>query len=336
VTDFDSPWKEILETYFEPFIRLFFPEPHDTIDWKRPLEFLDKELQRISPDAEIGPRRVDKLVKVWLKNGHEAWILVHVEVQAQKESEFPFRMFVYHYRILDRYNRQVVSLAVLADDNKDWRPDQYTHELWGCEVRFRYPVVKLLDYQKDTRLLDSAKGNPFAVVVRAHLAALETRKNTQRRLQSKIYLVKSLYAEGCNKREIVNLFRFIDWVLDLPVRHQSLFWEELKKYEEDKKMPYVTSIERIGMEKGMERGMEQGLEQGLEQGMEQGMEKEAVKFLSRLIVKRFQVDPDFVPPIFSGLSTEEIEELGERFLEASSLDDIRAWAEEKRLAGGRR
>jgi len=312
VTDFDSPWKEILETYFEPFIRLFFPEPHDTIDWKRPLEFLDKELQQISPDAEIGLRRVDKLVKVWLKNGHEAWILVHVEVQAQKESEFPFRMFVYHYRILDRYNRQVVSLAVLADDNKDWRPDQYTHELWGCEVQFRYPVVKLLDYQKETRLLDSAKGNPFAVVVWAHLAALETRKNTQRRLQSKIHLVKSLYAEGFNKREIVNLFRFIDWVLDLPVSHQSLFWEELKKYEEDKKMPYVTSVERIGME------------------------KEAVKFLSRLIVKRFQVDPDFVPPIFSGLSTEEIEELGERFLGASSLDDIRAWAEEKRLAGERR
>ena len=98
-------------------------------------------------NAEIGLRRVDKLVKVCLKNGHEAWVLVHVEVQAQKEIAFPFRMFVYHYRILDRYNRQVVSLAVPADDNKDWRPDQHTHELWGCKVRFRYPVIKLPDYR---------------------------------------------------------------------------------------------------------------------------------------------------------------------------------------------
>jgi len=84
-------------------------------------------------------------VKVWLKSGGEAWTPVHVGVQAQKESAFPFRMFVYHYRILDRYNRQVVSLAVPADDNKDWRPDQHTHELWGCKVRFRYPVIKLPD-----------------------------------------------------------------------------------------------------------------------------------------------------------------------------------------------
>jgi len=165
VTDYDSPWKEILETYFEPFMRLFFSEAHAAIDWKRPPEFLDQELQQITQDAEIGPRRVDKLVKVWLLNGREAWILIHVEVQAQKEKGFPFRMFVYHYRILDRYNREVVSLAILADENPEWRPDQYGHGLWGCEVQFRYPVVKLLDYRKAPGLLESAGRDPFAVVV---------------------------------------------------------------------------------------------------------------------------------------------------------------------------
>ena len=161
-------------------------------------------------------------------------------------------------------------------------------------------------------ILEAAGKNPFAVVVRAHLAALETRKDADRRLHSKIHLIKSLYAEGYGRHDILSLFRFIDWLLDLPEAHQSLFWETLKEYEEGKKMPYITSVERIGMEKGME--------------------KEAVKFLSRQMVRRFQVDPDLVSPILFGLGTEEIEELGERFLEASSLDDIRAWAEEKRLA----
>ena len=28
-------------------------------------------------------------------------------------------MFVYHYRIFDRYNQQVISLVVLADDHAD-------------------------------------------------------------------------------------------------------------------------------------------------------------------------------------------------------------------------
>jgi len=33
---------------------------------------------------------------------------------------------------------------------------------------------------------------------------------------------------------------------------------------------------------------------------------------------------------FVGLETEDIEELGERFLDAETLDQLREWAEEKR------
>ena len=69
-----------------------------------------------------------------------------------------------------------------------------------------------------------------------------------------------------------------------------------------------------------------------EQWIEQGMQQEAMKLLSRLIAKRFQISSDFVSPIFVGLTTEQLEELGERFFEAESLDEIRGWAEEKRLA----
>ncbi|MBI3822713.1 MAG: hypothetical protein HY289_08535 [Planctomycetes bacterium] len=50
-------------------------------------------------------------------------------------------MFVYHYRLLDRYNRRVVSLAVLGDDDTDWRPDRYNDELWGCSIEFRFPIL---------------------------------------------------------------------------------------------------------------------------------------------------------------------------------------------------
>ncbi len=37
--DTDSPWKEILEHYFEPFMALFFPDAHAEIDWERGYEF---------------------------------------------------------------------------------------------------------------------------------------------------------------------------------------------------------------------------------------------------------------------------------------------------------
>jgi len=316
MADFDSPWKEILEVYFEPFMALFFSEAHQRIDWKRGHEFLEKELQQITRDAEMGRRTVDKLVKVWLLDGQQTWILVHIEVQAQVDTDFEERMFVYHYRIFDRFHRRAASLAILADNSKNWRPEEFSYSLWGCEMRFRYPVIKLLDYQKNPELLMDIGRNPFVVVVRAHLSVLESGKDPDELFKRKFALVKNLYASSYSRVDIINLFRFIDWLMALPEVHERLFWEELSKYEEGKKMPFVTSVERIGREKGLQQGLQQG----------------SLSLLCRMIAKRFRVGVDTVRPMFEGLNAEAIEELGERFLDAESLDEMRRWAEEKRLA----
>src|SRR6266542_2509464 len=146
--DYDSPWKEALDEYFEPFLALLFPEAHQQIDWSRGYESLDKEFQQVVREAELGRRYVDKLVKVWTKAGVECWVLIHVEVQTTHDADFPFRMYVYHYRIFDRYNKPVASLAVLADDDPKWRPCEYRHELFGCEEAFRFPTAKLLDFDE--------------------------------------------------------------------------------------------------------------------------------------------------------------------------------------------
>ena len=115
-SDYDSPWKLILDNYFEEFVGFFFPKAHAQIDWKKRHESLDKELQQVVRDAELGKRLVDKLIKVWLKDGEEAWVLLHIEIQSQEESGFAERMWVYYYRIYDRYKRRVASLAVLGDE----------------------------------------------------------------------------------------------------------------------------------------------------------------------------------------------------------------------------
>ncbi|MDV2998378.1 MAG: hypothetical protein N4J56_008083 [Chroococcidiopsis sp. SAG 2025] len=83
---FDSPWKDAIERYFEDFIRFFFPQAHGEIEWRLGYEFLDTELQQVVRDAELGRRLVDKLVKIYLQGGEEAWVLIHLEVQSQPES----------------------------------------------------------------------------------------------------------------------------------------------------------------------------------------------------------------------------------------------------------
>ena len=48
------------------------------------------------------------------------------------------------------------------------------------------------------------------------------------------------------------------WLVFLPVEENKRFHEEITEYEEVKKMPYITTAERIGMEKGIEEGKKKG------------------------------------------------------------------------------
>ena len=159
MSDFDSAWKEASDIYFEPFMAFFFPEAHREIDWSLGFEMLDKELEQIAPESEQGRRVVDKLVKVWRKSGESEWVLVHVEVQSQPATDFARRMFIYNYRLFDRYNRTVASFAILGDNRPAWRPDRFSYELWGTEMGLRFAVAKLLDYTADDDFAKAA-GRP--------------------------------------------------------------------------------------------------------------------------------------------------------------------------------
>jgi hypothetical protein len=121
MSEFDNPWKDVLEHFFGPFLEFFFPEAHAAVDWSRNYESLDKELQQIVSDSELGLRLADKLFKVWLNYGEEAWILLHVEVHNQRDPRFPERMFVY----VDRQQPGSEQLGGFPPDLRNLIPAQY-------------------------------------------------------------------------------------------------------------------------------------------------------------------------------------------------------------------
>ena len=258
-TDFDSPWKEALDRYFERFMAFCFPQVHADIDWSRPYQMLDKELQQVVRQGKHGRRIVDKLVKVWLKTGEETWLLIHIEVQTQPEKEFAKRMHVYNYRLFDRYDCEVISLAVLADDDPDWRPNHFGYSRWGFTTGTTFLPEKLLDHAAHWQALETDP-NPFALVVLAHLKTLETRRAPADRQAWKVRLVKGLYERGFSANDVRDLFRFIDWIMDLPEALDQLFWQEVTQYEEEKHMPFLTTPERLGLKRVLLKGIELGLE----------------------------------------------------------------------------
>lgn len=143
--DADSAWKRVLQALLPDFLALAHPALHTAIDWSHPPAFLDKESQAVTRQGRKGRRAVDLLASVRRIDGGERWGLVHVEVQADKQAEFARRMFVYHARLVDRYDRPVVSMAILSDDQASWRQAAYAHDYWGCAVSFRYPALMLLE-----------------------------------------------------------------------------------------------------------------------------------------------------------------------------------------------
>ena len=108
-------------------------------------------------------------------------------------------------------------------------------------------IAKLVDYKQQKEEL-AASDNPFAVVVQAHLAAQATKNkdSQQRRRKQKYTLSIMLYERGWSEQQVIDLYRFIDWVLTLPMELEEAFREDLKTYEEQNNMPYISSIERTG------------------------------------------------------------------------------------------
>lgn len=268
--DYDSPWKIALDNYLEEFIDFYFPKISQLIDWSVEPKSLDNELQAVVKDSELGRNRADKLVEVTLKTGNKRLLNIHIEVQSQQDASFERRMFTYFYRIFDKYGEMLLSLAVLADTSPNWQPSSYRQQQITSEINFNFASVKLLNYESQLEELKNTN-NAFALLTAAHLLTKRTKHQPEERKENKLTLVKLLYKNGWAKEKIVNFFAILDWLMQLPSTEALEFRQQLTELEEEQKMRYVTSIERMGIQKGLELGREEGLQEGIESNLRQNV-----------------------------------------------------------------
>lgn len=311
--DFDSPWKEVLEYYFPQFMALLFPDAHAEIDWSRPHEFLDTELQKVVRDAESGRRHTDKLVKVFTRGGVETWVLVHIEIQGKADRHFDHRMYRYHYRLQDRHpNRYIASFAILTDRNPARQLGHYRQTLWRTEIDFKFPVIRLQDWHDRRADLENSP-NPFALVVLAQLDAHRTRQDDTARKVSKFGLIRLLLSRDYARQDIMELLRVIDWLMQLPDELERQLTHEIKQLEAEA-MTYVMSIERLALEQGKLEGRVEGKVEGKIEG--------EADLLRRQLVKRFGPLPDAIQQRLDRATSEQLEIWAERILDASTLSAV--------------
>ncbi len=259
VVDADSAWKGIIEDLFEDFIAYFFPLVHRDIDFGRGIEFLNIELRKFHRRNDVGKRFADVLAKVYLRGGGSTSFLIHIEVQNTRDDNLPERMFVYNYRAFDRFRRKgrnVVSLAVLTDEDKNWRPDVYTRKpgKWGYELRMKFPMAKLLDFYDFYG--PEQCDNPIALVVFAHLMCYKIKgAKDELYYHLKYFLFRICFSYGFKEFQVEPLLRFIDFLIEVPVEFERKLCEDIEKFKEEFNMPYITSFERIGREDGKKEAL---------------------------------------------------------------------------------
>jgi hypothetical protein len=307
--DFDNPWKAMLEHAFPELMAFYFPDAHARIDWTCEQVFLNTELRQVVRDAELGKRMADALVRVTLLDGTAQWVYLHLEIQGQPDSDFARRMFIYNYRLYDRYDQPIASLAVLADENAGWKPDGFDLEQLGCTHRFRFPVVKLLDYADRLETLE-ADANPFALITAAHLYTARTRHDPESRFRFKRRLVRLLYRHGWDRQRILDLFAVIDWMMRLPDPLEQALWTEIQTIEGERKMAYVTSVERLAVQRGLQEGEEKGRVEG------------QAELVARLLTKRFGPLAPEIQARLAQATSDQLERWGERLLDAESPEGV--------------
>ena len=190
-----------------------------------------------------------------------------MEVQHRRDTNLALRVFHTHHRVRDRFWIKVVSLVILADAQATWRPSVFEEKLLGCQVRFEFPVCKLLDLIQEAEE-GSHAGQAPALIILANWATQRTREDMVERLRWKSDLTRRLYEGGLKRKQILELYRLLDWLMQLPDELEQQHKVELREFEESRAMPYITSIERMGREEGREEGRVEALRENIVEALQ--------------------------------------------------------------------
>lgn len=261
----DELLKAIFEDNFPDFLRFMYAEAEDIFDLGRGLTFMDKELLEIIPDRERkkGKRVADLLVKVFLKDGREKWILVHTEIEGGNDGAFPYRIFQYHYRLLDRYRVPVETIAVFTGVRTQGRPDEYSYCVFGTSLTFRYLTYQIFDHQEGELLV---MDNIFAYIVLACQKALQENKLPEDELAVQRSTIARALIET-NKYSKDRIMSFLVFLKSfLFIRDEELnsnFDQYIYQVTGGTiKMGVIETIKRQEREEGIKTGIKTGIEKG--------------------------------------------------------------------------
>jgi flagellar biosynthesis/type III secretory pathway protein FliH len=108
----------------------------------------------------------------------------------------------------------------------------------------------------------------------------------------------------------------------LPDGLEKQIWQAIETIEEDKKMRYVSSVERFGIEKGVLQGRIEGRQEGRQEGRLQGRQEGELRVLKKLLERRFGTLTTSLQEQLNNATEADLDRWTEVVLSARTVDDI--------------
>ncbi|MBP2112459.1 Rpn family recombination-promoting nuclease/putative transposase [Paenibacillus silagei] len=272
----DEAFKKLLETFYQEFIDLFFPELGAMLDYSE-TRFLMQELLVDIVGEEA--RELDLLLETRYK-GLDGYILIHLEPQSYKDHEFRERMFIYFSRLFERYRKDhklIIPIAIFTSD--EVREEQDTLEMSIPEhsiLRFQFLKVELRK-QNWRRFIDSDNAVAAALLAKMGYTTREARE-VRREFLRMFMKLRARLDQGrlALIMSVADLYFKPDRAQD-----EEILRELIDDYSEEGEviMELMPAWKRWGYEEGIAEGMEKGIEKGKAEGKEEGQAETIRKLL---------------------------------------------------------
>lgn len=258
--------KGALEDFFPYFLRIIFPDADDIFDFEKELTFLDQELSEITQGADIKhPKVIDKLARVYLQTGSQVCVRVHVEVEKKAKRGFARRMFRYFYRLLDKCEIPVISVAVFLEKRCKNNYPVYNYSFHGTSVDFNFNSIYVAELDE---IELSRSVNPFAKILLITKIAIRKGLSTQDLFDRKKAMARQLLNLEISPHEVRKLFDFLNAYLHFEKKEiNARFEKELKALTNKSETMGITEqildiAEQTGVQKGMQAGIQKGKNAG--------------------------------------------------------------------------
>ena len=246
---YDTGWKRLVVRLFFQFLEYLAPDILEKINTTIPPEFLDKELKQLLPTLKLRNRNADMLVKVHGTDGEAKIILLHIEFQTHVDKSIGKRSFVYSLRIYEKFEIFPITILVLADATKSFRPERLEFRLnKRAGLTLDFPIIKILDYRERIEEFKQSN-NVIEQVLSVYLECQQKRESlkksnritsmnqkTRKKNQAhewftlKTEIMKRLHSLNIDEVFIAEVLWFLEWLIILPnslaIEYSNLLYQE--------------------------------------------------------------------------------------------------------------